>query len=199
MASEVVAQIPRDARRVVIRGTSGSGKTTLAARIAAVRGIPHVELDGVYHQHDWTPLSDEAFVERIESFADEERWVTCGNYRQVAPILLAKADTVVLLDLPKPLVMRRVLTRSLRRVASREELWNGNREHVRNLCSLNPETSVVMWAWTTHAHRHEEMQQFVADPPREGLRIVLVTSRTDERLVYAGLGDPARSERVGVR
>ena len=48
-----------------------------------------------------------------------------------------RADTVVWLDLPRSQVMRQIVSRTFRRVLTREELWNGNREPVENL-----------WAWT---------------------------------------------------
>jgi adenylate kinase family enzyme len=187
VARTVVAQLPRDACRVVIRGTSGSGKTTLARRISAATGIPHVELDGVYHQPGWQPLSDEEFADRVSSIAADETWVVCGNYGQVADLLLARADAVVLYDLPRRVVMARILRRTLRRVVRREELWNGNRERWRNLFSTDPEVSVVAWAWTTHAARHAWTAEFLAAPPRDDLPLVHLTSALDERLLCAGL------------
>lgn len=187
MASGVVAQLPLDARRIVVRGTSGSGKTTLARRIVATRGMPHVELDGVFHQKGWVPLDDEQFKGRIAEVAARDRWVVCGNYREVAPLLLARADTVVLFDLPKRTVMARIVWRTLRRVVRREELWNGNMERWANIFSLDKEVSVIAWAWQTHARRHEEIAAFLAHPPHGELRVVHVASAAGERVVYAGL------------
>jgi gluconate kinase len=42
-------------RRVLVAGTSGSGKTTLAQRVSEVLGVPHVEIDGLFHGPDWVP------------------------------------------------------------------------------------------------------------------------------------------------
>ena len=190
VAPGVEVQLPDDARRIIIRGTSGSGKTTLARRIAAARGIPHVELDGIFHQAGWTPLSDDEFRERVASFMNDERWVVCGNYRQVAPLLLSRADTVVLLDLPRRTVMTRVLRRSIRRATLREELWNGNKERLGNLFRTDPEVSIVAWTWTTHAQRHVEMGQFLAHPPRDELRLVHVTTAAQLRRLSGSLVAP---------
>jgi len=99
---------------------------------------------------------------------------------------------VVLFDLPRRVVMTRILRRTLRRVARREELWNGNRERWGNLFSADPEVSVVAWAWQTHAARHEWTLSFLADPPRDDLTLVHLTTRDDERRLYAGLRPPAR-------
>jgi adenylate kinase family enzyme len=193
VASEVVAQLPSDARRVVVRGTSGAGKTTLARRVAVTFAVPHLELDGVFHQANWTPLDDASFAERVQTFAAQDGWVACGNYSQIAPILLARADTVVFLDLPRRTVMHRVVSRTLRRAIRREELWNGNKEPFSNFVHLDPQRSVIAWAWTTHRRRHEDTLEFLAHPPRDGLRLLHVTSKRDERVVYEGL------DRIGAR
>src|SRR5580693_7212946 len=86
VAPSASVQLPTDSRRIVVRGTSGSGKTTLARTVAAARGIPHVELDGIFHQAGWTPLDDERFRAAVAAFMDDDRWVVCGGYSQVAPL-----------------------------------------------------------------------------------------------------------------
>jgi adenylate kinase family enzyme len=192
VSSSVVAQLPRDARRIVIRGTSGSGKTTMARRISAATGIPHVELDSVFHQRDWQPLSDEAFAAHVAAVAATDAWVVCGNYRQVAELLLARADTIVLYDLERRVVMSRILRRTIGRVARRTELWNGNRERWGNLFSTDPELSVVAWAWTTHAARRSWTAEFLARPPRDDLSLVHLMTPADERVLCAGLRAPDR-------
>lgn len=173
-----------------MRGTSGSGKSTLARRIAATFGAPHIELDSIFHQPGWTPLADEEFRRRVGEFVDDDAWVVDGNYSQVADLLLARADTLVVFDLARRTVMRRVVWRSLRRVVLREELWNGNKEAVRDLVSRDPERSIIAWAWTTHHVRHDQMAALAASPPHVGLRVVHITSLADERAVYEGLAAP---------
>jgi len=42
--------------RVCVVGCSGSGKTTFAALLAHKLGLPHLELDSIYHQSEWTSL-----------------------------------------------------------------------------------------------------------------------------------------------
>jgi adenylate kinase family enzyme len=199
VASAVVTQLPADARRIVVRGTSGSGKSTLACRVAEVLDVEHVELDAVFHQPGWTPLDDETFRERIASVADGAAWVACGNYRVVADLLVARADTIVLYDLPRWTVMSRIVRRTLRRLVRHEELWNGNRERWQNLVSTNPEESVIAWAWTTHADRHLGVMEFLAHPPRDDLRLIHLASTTDERRFYDGLRERAAVEPMAAR
>ena len=50
-----------------------------------------------------------------------------GNYRNLRDSTWGRADTVVWLDYPLPLIMGRLLRRTVRRIVTQEELWRGNR------------------------------------------------------------------------
>lgn len=41
-------------QRIVVVGSFGAGKSTFARRVAAARGIPHIELDAHWHLPGWT-------------------------------------------------------------------------------------------------------------------------------------------------
>ncbi len=43
--------------------------------------------------------------------------------------------------------MRRLIWRTIRRVAGRTEFWDGNRERWRNLLTWDQQESVISWAW----------------------------------------------------
>jgi adenylate kinase family enzyme len=145
------------ANRIVVQGASGSGKTTLAVALAARLKFPHLELDGLFHQPNWTPLELETFRSSVEEFTEQRQWVIDGNYSHVRDIVWLKADVIVFIDLPKSQVMFRVVKRTLGRLFRREDLWNGNRESFRNVMSLDPAKNVMMWSWTTHAKYHEQV------------------------------------------
>ena len=157
-------------------GTSGSGKSTLAAALAAALGVEYLELDSVYHQADWEPLPVPEFRQRAAAVAAGEGWVIDGGYSKVRDIVWGRADTVVWLDLPKRTVMRRIVCRTLRRVAGRAELWNGNRERWRNILTLDKEESIIAWAWQTHARNQARYAAAMTDPANTHLRFVRLTS-----------------------
>ncbi len=163
-------------RRVSVVGTSGAGKSTLARALAGVLGADFLELDSVYHQAGWVPLPDEEYRARVGLVTAGERWVIDGNYSKVRDIVWARADTVVWLDLPRRTVMRRIIWRTLRRIAGRVELWNGNRERWRNFFTLDKEESVIVWAWQTHAANRAKYEAAMADPGNSHLRFVRLTS-----------------------
>ena len=58
----------------------------------------------------------------------------------------------------------------------RHELWNGNREPLSNLLSLDPQRSVIAWAWTQHGAYRERYLGVMADPAWAHLRFVTLTS-----------------------
>jgi len=174
-------------QRISVVGTSGSGKSTLAKDLAAILDCPWLELDSVYHQENWTPLEEAEFRRRVAAVTAEDRWVIDGGYSSVRPAIWQRADSVVWLDLPKRVVMRRIVWRTLRRAAVRAELWNGNREPWRNLFSLNRDRSVIAWAWQTYDSRRERYTAALADPVNAHLRFVRLTSPAQVRRFLSGL------------
>jgi adenylate kinase family enzyme len=163
-------------RRVSVVGNSGSGKSTLAAALAGRLGVRFLELDSVYHQPGWVPLPAAEYRALVSEAVAGDGWVIDGNYSAVRDIVWARADTVVWLDLPRRTVMRRIIWRTLRRNAGRVELWNGNRERWRNFFTLDPQESVIVWAWTRHRAYRARYAAAAADPAHAHLRFVRLTS-----------------------
>lgn len=179
-----------DVRRVWVVGTAGSGKTTTAAAIAARVAVPHLELDSVFHQPGWEPLDELEFRHRVEGFVAERAWVIDGIYSAVADLVRPRADTIVWLNLPRSVVMRQLILRTIRRVGRREVLWNGNRERWRNFFTLDPEESVIAWAWTHYdenGRRFEAMQAEVESTPAAGATFVRLRSRAQVDAFLAAL------------
>jgi hypothetical protein len=73
--------------------------------------------------------------------------------------------------------MRRLLWRTLRRMATHAELWNGNREEWRNLLRLDPELSILRWAWTKDQVYRDRYAAAQADPANAHLEFIRL--RTD--------------------
>lgn len=172
-------------RRISVVGTSGSGKSTLGRRLSGILGVPFVELDAVYHQPGWTPLAAREFTNRVATAAADDGWVIDGNYQAVQPLIWARADTVIWIDLPKRTVMRQVTWRTIQRVSFHAELWNGNREGWRNLFTWDPEESVISYAWHKYASYHEHYMAALADPANAHICFVRIVSCRDTRAFLA--------------
>ena len=168
-------------KRVSVVGNAGSGNSGLAQRIAAAVDVPHVELDAIHHLPGREPINLSKFMARINAIASTDGWVIDGNYRTVvvAGPVWQHADTVVWLDLPRRTVMRQVVTRTLRRVIRREELWNGNREPLRNLWAWDPNKSIIRWAWTQHEKYQKRFGSAMESPAYSHIDVVRLRSHDD--------------------
>ena len=77
--------------------------------------------------------------------------MTEWQYGSVRAVLAERAELLVWLDLPRALVMRQVVVRTVVRRRRRQELWNGNTEGpIREF--FTDREHVVRYAWTT---RHD--------------------------------------------
>ena len=178
-------------QRISVVGNSGSGKTTVAKAIADVLGVPHLELDGVFHQPDWRPLDSEEFRRVVSEFTAAESWVVDGNYSGVRDIVWGRADTVVWVDPPRHRVMRQLLARTMRRMATRTVLWNGNRE--RWIYLFNPEESILLYAWTSHRRLRARFQTAQADPENAHLCFVRLRTPAETAALVRDLAGPDAS------
>ena len=169
-------------QRVAVVGSSGAGKSTLALALASRLGVPCLELDSVFHQPGWTELDEPTFRSRVGAFVAGEAWVVDGNYSRVRDLVLTRADTVVWLRMPRPLVMRQVLWRTSWRVLLRRDLWNGNRESLRKAMSTDPRTSIVAWAWQMHG-KYDDVYASLMDD-----RWIVLSSRREVAAFLAGCG-----------
>ncbi|MEJ7650368.1 MAG: hypothetical protein WKF57_15250 [Nakamurella sp.] len=147
--------VPGRPRTIWITGSSGVGKSTLAARLESEFGLPHLELDGLFHQAGWTPQDHEVMRSQVSEVLAQDTWVVDGNYSSVLGTLVRdRCQLQIALDLPTWLVMARITRRTLTRMATGQELWNGNTEPWSNLTSWDPETNILRWAWTKrHGYR----------------------------------------------
>lgn len=178
---------PRPGRRFAVVGITGSGKTTLARRIAEVLGIPHVELDALHWGPEWTEVPLEVFRQRTNWALAGESWVVDGNYSAVRDIVWSRADTVVWLDLPLPIVLVRLFRRTVQRIMTQEELWGvGNREHFRT--QFLSRDSLFLWALQTYWRRRREYPRLFRRPEYAHLTLVRLRSPRQVRRWLEGVG-----------
>jgi adenylate kinase family enzyme len=172
-----------DLRRVSVVGTSCCGKTTFATRLAALLGCPHLELDALHWGPKWTPRSDEEFLSGVQQGISVERWVVDGNYHQVRDLIWARATAVVWLDYPFRTVLARALSRTCRRVATKEAIYAGNRESVRQ--AFLSRESILLWVLTTF-HRRRRRYRFLKVSGRYPSLQWIVFCRPSEAAAFLG-------------
>ncbi len=153
-----------------------------------------MELDAIFHQPGWTRLPENEFRSRVDVATGPDSWVVDGNYSAVRDVVWTKADTVVWFDLPLFVVLIRTIRRTLRRMVTREELWNGNREPFSNLWSLDPEKSIIAWAASRHGTYHLRYLTAETDARWSGLHFVRLRTQGEADAFLAGVASGAERE-----
>jgi adenylate kinase family enzyme len=149
-------------RKFVVAGASGNGKTTFSKRLAAKHGVPYVELDALCHLPGWQEASDEDFRRAVDEATAGDGWVADGSYyNKLGPSLFQRADTVVWLDQPLPLVLSRLVRRAVRDIVTKRDLFNGNRQTWR--FAFWGQDSLVGFAIRMHFSRRRVWPALFAD------------------------------------
>lgn len=163
-------------QRIAVMGTTCSGKSTFARALAERLDVPYLELDALYWGPDWSEPEPEEFRGRVEPFVRADAWVVDGNYSsKLGDLVLQRADTLVWLDLPLPRILWRVCRRTIARIASRAELWSGNRETWRN--ALFTRDALFLWALKTHRRFRRRLPVRLARDEYAHLRVVRLRSQ----------------------
>ena len=156
-------------RIAVIASASGTGKTTLARQLACRLDVEFVELDALVHGPNWAETPDDALRAQVEPIVARDGWVIDGTYRsKLGTLVLDAADLVVWLDLPIRVWLPRLLRRTYRRVRAGEELWNGNRETLRN--TVFARDGLFVHAFRVFVHRRRDYPRELAPYPVARLR-----------------------------
>jgi len=108
-------------KRIIILGRGGSGKSTLAKQLSKMLNIPHVELDKYFWKPGLiaTPINEWKNVQ--SKLASQNKWVMDGDLGKydALEVRLKEADTIILLDFPLLLCLKR----SFRRSKERFDFW----------------------------------------------------------------------------
>ncbi len=160
--------------RIIVVGSTGSGKTHLAADLARRFTRPHVELDALYWGPDWQEAPIEIFRERVSQALDGATWVADGNYSKARDIVWDRADTLIWLDYPLAVIMKRLSWRTLKRIFTQEALWHGNRETFRR--SFFTRQSILWWALTTYRRHRRNYTALLAGSTFDHLTIIHLKS-----------------------
>ncbi len=160
--------------RIAVVGTTGSGKTTLAKQIAQSLAIPHIELDALHWEPNWTEVPNEIFRERVRQAIAPNSWVTDGNYSVVRDLLWPRANTIVWLDYSFPVTFSQLLWRTIRRAITQEPICNGNRESFR--LSFFSKDSILLWLLRTYGKNRKKYPPLFQQPEYAHLEVVRLRS-----------------------
>jgi hypothetical protein len=143
----------------------------MATRLGTSLGLPIFDLDDHYWRQAPRP-TDEEWVALHGGLVHGERWIISGDYRAVADVRFAAADTVVWLDLPRSICLLRATSRRLK----------GNSSPL-----------IDCWRWICRYPRHgsQETATSLADPDLSCTVYRLGSSR-EVTVFLADIERPAR-------
>lgn len=173
--------------RIVVIGTTSSGKSTLAEQLAQKFELNYIELDALYWEPNWKEANPEVFRQRVETATSSQAWVVAGNYRVVRDLIWSKAQAVIWLDYPFHIVFWRLLTRTIRRALTQEELWNGNRETFWVHLKLWSADSLFHWLFKTYWRHRREYPLLFSLSEYKHLRVIHFRSTAETEKWIKGL------------
>lgn len=178
-------------KKMVVIGTTCSGKSTLAQGLAEKLGLDFIELDALNWGPNWTAAGDETLRARAEEATRSLGWVVAGNYSETRPVTWARAEVVIWLDYSLWVIFWRLFRRTWTRITTKEELWNGNREHLSTQLKLWSEESLFHWLFKTYWRRKREYPQLFAIPEYSHLKIIhfKAPQKTDKWLANVRISD----------
>lgn len=179
-------------KRISIVGPAGAGKTTLARELArrlnaAHINAAHIELDALHWEPGWKEAPDEVFRHRVAEAVAAPAWTCDGNYHMVRDIVWRRAEAVVWLDYPLPLVLARLMRRTFRRAVLHEACCNGNREGWHQVLGRD---SILRWFFKSYWRHKRRYPELFAQTEFAHLHIVRLRSpheaQTWLRRVFGG-------------
>ena len=173
--------------RILVIGCSGSGKTTLARRLARELCIRHFSLDYLFWKPGWVESTDDEFVPRVETACSEPAWVMDGGYSRTLPLRLARADTVIWLDLPRHVCLARVVKRFLLNIFRvREDMPPG--------CIERLDLEFLRWIWNWHRTHKDKLRAALSEWLGCELNPGWAANADGSKRVWLGKQGPATDE-----
>lgn len=160
-------------KKVVIAGSPASGKTTLAHKIKDMFGIPIYYLDKIF----WTEpkgISQEEFLNEQIKIINQDAWLLDGGFvrSQSFDIRLQNADTIIIFDLPKPLIIWRLLKRYFQFLGKKRP----------DMPERHNENLSIVWHVIKYVFNYpkgvmyEKLEKF-----RDGKQVFVIKNREDEK------------------
>lgn len=112
--------------KIVIIGSSGAGKTTLARNLGSILKIKVFHLDRVLWRRDWEKIARERRIDILEKLVMDRQWIIEGTYPLSSESVLKAADTIIFLDMPFLLCLKRVFKRHREKHGRRRDLPDGS-------------------------------------------------------------------------
>jgi adenylate kinase family enzyme len=150
-------------------GSGGVGKSTFADSLALRTGIPVVHLDQRFWKPGWVETSRGDWVEVQQEIVSRDAWIADGNYGRTLDVRFVRADTVIILSLPRWRCVARAMRRSLR--------FHG--QDIQALgCPEHVDYKFFRWIWRYPIDSRPRLDAAL-ERHREHLEVVELTTRSE--------------------
>jgi len=158
-------------KRIVIVGPGGAGKSTFADELGRRTGISVIHLDQHFWKPNWVPTPREEWMDVQVGLLSGDSWIVDGNYGGTLDVRLSRADTVIVLTLPRWRCTWRALSRSIRH-RGEDQQAQGCPEHF--------DLTFLRWIWRYPTDSRPRLDQAL-DRFRERLHVVELGSAAAAR------------------
>jgi len=163
--------------RVAIVGSGGAGKTTLAAEMGRRTLLPVVHLDRLHWKPGWVETSTEEWASTVAEQAARPRWIIDGNYAGTYELRFERADTIIVVSLPRV----QCLLRALQRVT---------KAHGRAIqaegCPERYDLHYLRWIWQYPSKSRPALDEALARAARHAI-VIELRSKADVAAFLEGL------------
>ncbi len=127
-------------KRVLVIGVGGAGKSTFAKRLGEILKIEVTHLDRLYWSAGWKKMEKQEWKERVGELIQGDEWIMDGNYTGTMDVRIKACDTVIFLDIARPVCLWRVCKRAL--------MYRGRiRPDMAEGCSEKVDLEFLRWIW----------------------------------------------------
>ena len=100
-------------KKILVIGSGGAGKSTFAGRLGRILNIEVIHLDVLYWNAGWVETPKPKWRKTVEELVKRDSWIIDGNYSGTFDIRFEACDTVIFLDVARPVCLWRVLKRRM--------------------------------------------------------------------------------------
>jgi adenylate kinase family enzyme len=149
-------------QKIIITGATCSGKTTLGKKLSDQLAMIQVDLDAYHFLPNWVEKEKSVFVNDVlNAIEGKERWIVTGSYQSILKdTVWQQADTIILLDYPLYVILRRYFARTYRRVVYKEKCCGENYETLGRTFSKN---SLFLWIFKSYWRKKKRMKKWMSE------------------------------------
>lgn len=166
--------------RVAVVGPGGAGKSAFSVELAERAGLPLVHLDRHFWRPGWVRTPRGEWRALQETLFSDPNWIADGNYQGTYDIRLRRADTLVILALPRFSCVAGALRRLLK---------NWGQAVQAEGCPERFDVDYLRWIWRYPDEGRSRLDAAIAEHGKH-LHIVELRSRSEAKAFLVGLTSP---------